>query len=160
VLAAEVELLAVGGAPQPGDDRELLLEPLEPLPQRRERQGVGPVLGLVPAGAEAEVHPAAAHLVHLGDGDGQRARRPERGRRDQRAEPDPAGLAGQAGQRDPGVGRAGQAADAAHLEVVVGPEERVKAQVLGRLGHPQQGVVVRALLGLGEDAQSHGPILA
>ena len=99
----------IGVGPQPGDDRELLLEPVEALSERRERDAVGRVLGLVPAGAEPELDPAAAHLVDLGHGDRERAGVPERRRRDERAEADRGRLAGQAGQRDPGVGRAGQA---------------------------------------------------
>lgn len=40
-----------------------------------------------------------------------------------------------------------------------GSEERVEAEVLGGLGHGEEGVVARALLGLGEDAEIHGSIL-
>ena len=39
----------------------------------------------------------------------------------------------------------------AHVQVVVGPEERVEAELLGGLGHAQQLLVVGALLRLGED---------
>ena len=160
VLAAEAELLALRCRPQAGDDRELLLVPVEPLAQVRERDRVGGVLRAEPAGAETELHPAAAHVVDLGDRDRQRAGIPERGRAHQRAQPDARSLEGQARQRYPGVGRAGQPADVAHLEVVVGPEERVEAEILGRLRHPEQCLVVRALLRLGEDSQSHTDIFA
>ena len=44
---------------------ELLLEPVEALAEGRERDAVGLVLGLVPARAETELDPAAAHLVDL-----------------------------------------------------------------------------------------------
>ena len=53
---------------------ELLLQPVEALPQGGERDAVGGVLVVVPAGADAELDPAAAHLVDLGHGDGERAR--------------------------------------------------------------------------------------
>ena len=158
VPPVEVEGLAGRRAPQPGDDRELLLVAVEPLPQRRERDAVGGVLGLEPAGADAELDPAAAHLVDLGHRDRQRPGQPEGGRRHQRAQPDPAGLAGQPGERHPGVGRAGQAV-AAHRQVVVGPEEGVEAGLLGAPGDGQQVVVGGAHLGFGEDPQFHAPTL-
>jgi hypothetical protein len=148
--AAEAELLAGRRVPHPGDDRELLLEHAEPLHGGRERHAVGGVLGVEPAGAEAELHPAAAHLVHLGHAHRQRPWPPERHRAHQRAEPDPGGLQGQPGQRDPRVGRAGQPAALTHVQVVVGPEERVESQLLGGLGQPPQRGVVGALLWLGE----------
>ncbi|CAM5274284.1 hypothetical protein SHIRM173S_02957 [Streptomyces hirsutus] len=47
----------------------------------------------------------------------------------------------------------------AHLEVVVGAEEGVEAEVLGGLGDGEQGVVGGPLLGLGEDPEIHSPIL-
>src|SRR5690606_35357687 len=83
-----------------------------------------------------------------------RSRQAERRAGDQRAEPDRGGLAGEAGQRDPGVARPGLAV-AAHGEVVVGAEERIEPQQLALLGDREEVVVGGALLGLGEDAQSH-----
>ena len=74
VGAVEVERRAGRRRPHPGDDRELLLEAVEALAERRERDGVRLVLALVPAGAEAELDPAAGHLVDAGDRDRQRAR--------------------------------------------------------------------------------------
>ena len=65
------------------------------------------------------------------------------------------GLPRDAGQGQPGVGRAGQAV-AAHGQEVVGAEEGVEAERLGPLRHPEQLVVGRALLGLDEDAEQHG----
>ena len=159
VPAVEVERLAGRRAPQPGDDRQLLLVAVEPLPQRRERDAVGGVLGLEPARADAELDPAAAHLVDLRDRDRQRPGQPEGGRRHQRAQPDPAGLPGQPGEGHPGVGRSGQAV-AAHRQVVVGPEEGVEAGLLGAPGDGEQVVVGGAHLGLGEDPQLHAPTLA
>ena len=74
-----------------------------------ERDAVGAVLAVEPARAQAELDPAAAHLVDLRDRDRERAGEPEGRRGHQRAEPDRVGVAGQAGQRHPGVGRSGQA---------------------------------------------------
>ena len=109
VAAGEREPLADRVRPQPGDDGELLLQALEALAEGREGDGVGLVLGLVPARAEAELDPAAAHLVDLRHGDREGTGVAERGRRDERAEADRGGLAGEPGQRDPGVRRAREA---------------------------------------------------
>ena len=57
---------AVGLLPQAVEDLERLLEHVGPLADLREREAVPPVLGLVPAGADADLDPPAAHLV---DGD-------------------------------------------------------------------------------------------
>jgi hypothetical protein len=139
VASVEGELLTVRCPPQPRDDTQLLLQPLEPLPQRRERDAVGGVFGVVPASTEAELHPAAAHGVDLGHRDGQRARVPEGGGGHQRTQPDPAGLPGDAGQGDPGVGRSREAVTVAHGEVVVAAEEGVEAEGVGRPGPPPGG---------------------
>ena len=141
--------------PQSGDDGQLLLEALEALAHGRERDAVGGVLGLVPTGPEAQLHPAAGHGVDPGHGDGQRTGETEGGRGDQGAQPDRGGVAGDAGQGDPGVAGAGEAVGTPHRQVVVAPEEGVEAQGLGGPGHGQQGLVGGALLGLGEDAQEH-----
>jgi hypothetical protein len=92
------------------------------------------VLGLVPARAQAQLDTAAGHGVDLGDLDGQHAGQAEGGGRHQGSEPDAAGLAGQSGQRDPGVGGARQSVWIAHLEEVVGAEEAVEAHLLGGFG--------------------------
>src|SRR5207249_5863058 len=65
----EVVTLPHGCVPQTGDQLQPLLQQIEPADRVREVDGVGPVLGFVPAGVEAEFDPAAAHLVDLGDGD-------------------------------------------------------------------------------------------
>ena len=108
VRAGVVERLADRCRPQPVDDRELLLEPVEPLAERRERDAVGLVLGVVPAGAEAELDPAAAHLVDLGDADGQRPGRRNVAEVTSVPRRIVRRLPGQAGERDPGVGRPGR----------------------------------------------------
>ena len=151
-------MLADRRPPQAGDDLQLLLEPVEALATRRERDAVGGVLGVVPAGADAELDPAAAHVVDLGHGEasgpGRRkvaevTRVPRRiaGR-----------LPGEGAEGDPGVGRARAGRSRAPIfEVVVRAEEAVEAERLGRLGHGEQLLVGGALLGLGEDAQLHRP---
>ncbi len=114
------------------------------------------MLLLVPAGAEPELDPAAGHLVDVGDGDRQHAREAERRRRDERPEADRRRVAGEPGQRDPRIGRAGQPAGLeglTHRQVVVAAEEGAEAELLGALGDGEQLVVGRALLRLGEDAE-------
>ena len=90
----------------PVDDRELLLEHLEAVAGRRERDAVRSVFAVVPARAESELDPAAAHRVGLRDLDRERAGKPERHGGHERAEPDPRRLAAERGERDPRVGRA------------------------------------------------------
>ena len=143
-----------GRAPQAVDDLDLFGEEVEAFGHVRERDSVGAMFGLEPARTEAQLDPPAAHRVDLGDRDRQRSGQPERGRRDERAEPDAGRLTRHGAQRHPGVGRAGQPVDA-HRQVVVGAEEGVEAEVFGGPGHAELVVVGRALLGFGEDAQVH-----
>ncbi len=67
MLSGELERLALWRGPHPGDDLELLLEPVEALTQRREGDAVGAVFCVVPAGTDAELDPAARHGVDVGD---------------------------------------------------------------------------------------------
>ncbi len=152
-LAAVAERRADRVAPQPADDRQLVGQRVEARPGGREVERVGLVLGLVPAGADAQLDPATAHLVHLGDADRQQTRAAERHRGDERAEADGRGVAGQAGERDPRVGRTGKPVAVTHDEVVVAAEEGPEAQLLGAPGDGEQVVVRRPLLRFGEDAE-------
>src|SRR5581483_6570330 len=149
-----------GRRPQPGDDGELLLEHLEARADGREGDAVGSVLLVVPPGPEAELHPATAHGVDLGDSDGQGPRQAERHRCDEGAEADPLGVAGQPRQGRPRIGRAGEPGPAAEIDVVVGAEEGVEAQPFGGACDREQLVVARPLLRFGEDAKVHGLCLA
>ena len=63
-------------APHLVHDLQRLLEPLEPLRQRRERHAERQVLALVPGGADAEHGPAAGQHVERGDDLGEQARVP------------------------------------------------------------------------------------
>src|SRR5687768_11937042 len=105
MLAVEAERVAHRRLPEPGDDRELLLETSEALTEGREGDAVGAVLVVVPAGADAQLDATARHLVDLRHRDRERARQPEGRGGDQRAEADPLGVAGETRQRDPRVGR-------------------------------------------------------
>ncbi len=118
------------------------------------------MLSLEPAGPQAKLHSPPAHLIHLGDGDCQWPRQPERGAGHQGAKADAGRLGRESGEGRPGVGRARLPGHRPHLEVVVGAEEGVEAELFGGLRNSAQRGVRGALLGLGEDPQSHGLILA
>src|SRR4051794_35762452 len=99
------ERLADGDAPQTVDDRQLVGQHVEAFACGREAERVCGVLGGVPAGTETELDASTAHLVDLGDADGERARTAERDRRDERAEADGRRLAGEAREGEPRVRR-------------------------------------------------------
>ncbi len=103
VRSVEVERLGLRRRPDPGDDLELLLESVEALTEGWKRDPVGAVLGVVPAGTDAELDPSARHGVDVGDRDRERARETEGGRSDHRAEPDRRRVAGEAGEGGPRV---------------------------------------------------------
>jgi hypothetical protein len=132
VVASGVrDRLAFRGVPQAGDNGELFLEAVEAFTEARERNAVRAVLQLVPARVEAECDPASAHPVDLRDHPPRRSRQPERGRRHEGAQPDPARLPGRRPERHSRVGGTGQPPRAAHSEVVVRAEEPVEAEVVG-----------------------------
>ena len=128
-------------------------EAVEALRCGGEVEPVGGVLGLVPSGTDAQLDAPAAHVVDLGDTDGQLPGTAEGHRRDQGSESDRRCLTGQAGQGDPGIGGPGQTTGPAHDEVVIAAEESGEPEALGALGDGQLRVVRGALLGFGEDAQ-------
>jgi hypothetical protein len=154
-----LEFLTDRRLPQPGNDLELLLQPVEAFPGRGKGDPVGPVLAFEPARSDPELRPPAAHGIHLGDRHGQRAGEAESGRGDQGAEPDPAGLPGQPGEGDPRVGRTGQAGAVPHPQVVIGAEEGVEALLLGAASDSKEVFKGGALLWLGEHSEFHAFIL-
>jgi hypothetical protein len=80
---------------------------------------------------------------------------PERHRRDKRAEPDSARLAGQAGKDGPRVG--GRATGlAGEAVVVVGAQERLEACRLGMLRNRQLVRIGAPLLWLDHQRETHG----
>ena len=153
--AVEREALPVTrpGVPEPGDDRQLLFQPVEPLLDRRERQAERRMLACVPRGADTELDPAAAHVVDRRDDGREQPGRPEGRGRHQRAEPDPAGVARQAGQRRPAVGRPVVGIVRIAAEQVVGAEEGIEARALGGQRQGQDVVVASAVPGLHQDPQ-------
>ena len=155
VLAVEAEPLARLGVPEAGEDRQLLFQTVEPLAEAGERDAEVLVLALVPGGADAELGPASAHLGDGRDLDRELAGKPEGGGVDERAEPDPLGLDGEAGQRGPGVGRLVGGVVGVDAEVVVGAEERVEPARLRRLREGQDLGVGGPVVRFEEDPEAH-----
>ena len=112
---------------------------------------------LVPAGPDADLDAAAAHLVDGRDDLGEGPRVAERDRRHEHAQPDPVGVAGESGHDRPGIGRrlSGRAREA--LEVV-GAEECLEAVRLGPLGDRDVVAIAQALLRLEHESEAH-PVL-
>ena len=112
------------------------------------------VLKVVPAGSHADLDAAAAHLVDGRDDLGERTGMAEGHRRDERAEADGRGLAGDSGQDRPGVGgrvviRAREAA------VMVRSKQGFEAEPFGQPGNLQLLQVGQALLGLEHEGDAH-----
>src|SRR4051794_25555629 len=110
-------------------DRELVLEQVGALADRRERKPERKVILLVPAGADPDLDPSAAHVIDRRDKLHEVAGIPERHGADKRSERDPRGLPRQPGEDRPRVGRRA-AAFAREARVVVAPEEALEAAPL------------------------------
>ena len=153
VLALERERARL---PRAVHDLDLLGEDPEARAHVVEREAVGAVLRLEPAGADAELHPPAGDVVGGDDRLGEQRRMPERRRRHQRAEPDPRGDRREAGERRPGVERAAPLY-AHHGRVVVGAEERLDAGALGGGGDRLPLLPGHVLLALDHQTDAHAP---
>ena len=114
----------------PADDLEVVAEPGEPLAGLGEAVAVGEPLVALPAGADPELHPAAADRVHRADHLGRERRVAERGADDDVAEPDPVRQRREGRQRGERLERdlVGRARDG--VEVVEQPD-RFEAESLG-----------------------------
>jgi hypothetical protein len=138
------------------DDRERLLEPRRAFAERDAERAE---LGLVPAGADPEHEPAAAHLVDRRRHPGEHPRRVERGARHQRAEPDAFGRGREGREHRPRVPRTPFGTSVAAVQQVVAEPDRVEADLLGRAGHRHQLRPTDVTLDLGElhaDGQRSG----
>ena len=113
-------------------DLERLLEPRGALPERDAERAE---LGLVPAGADPEDEPSAAHLVDRRRHPGEDPGRVERRAGDQRAEPDAFGGRREGRERRPRVPRPAFGASVAPVQQVVAEPDRVEAGGLGRASH-------------------------
>ena len=135
-------------------DRELVLEEIGALLDRRERQAELAMLQVVPASPDADLDPSAAHLVDGRHDLGERPRMAERDRRHERAEIDAIGLAREPREHRPRIGRrtTGRSWEA---RVVVGTEERLEAVGLGALGDGDLVAVGQPLLRLDHQREAH-----
>ena len=150
---------AVGLAPQPVEERQLVLDEVKAFADIRKVQPKLAVLLVVPARTDADLDPAAAHLVDRRDDLREHPRVAERDRRDERPEPDAFGLARKTGEDRPRIrGRPARRSRKA-LEVV-GSEERLEAVRLGAAGDRHLVEVAEALLGLGHQDEAHVPSTA
>ena len=114
------------------------------------------MLALVPAGADAELDAPARDPVS-GDGVAREHRgMAERGRRDQRPEPQLGRDRGQRAERSPGVERSASA-DAVDRPVVIRAEQRLEAEPLARLGERDPVLPGHVLLALDHHGEAHGP---
>jgi hypothetical protein len=110
-----------GLAEQADDGLDALVEPVEPLPQRRQVDAVGVALHLVPPGAQADFQPSARDDVDGRGHVGQHRRVAVDHAGYLAAEPDPPGRLGQRGQHRPGLeARPGQVA-AQRVEMIPVP---------------------------------------
>ena len=129
MLAVVAESITDRSPPQAGDHRQRFLEAVEPFLDGRERDAVEAVFGFIPARAEAELDPTPAHLVDLGNLNGQRPRVPKRRRGHEHPETDGGGLAGKPGHGQPRIGGARRFL----TPVVVASDEPRVSALLGRL---------------------------
>ena len=129
------------------DDRERLLEPVDPVVVR---VAVGAELGLVPAGAEAEDEPAATHLVDRGGLLGEQGRVVEVRAGDQRPELDPRRRGGDRRQQRPRLPRAAGRPILPAIEEVLADPHGVEPEVLDRAGHVEELGPADLALDLGE----------
>ncbi len=155
-VVATQERPAVRLVPQALEDLQLLLQVVGSLPDLGEREPVAAVLLLVPAGAEAHLDPAAAHLVDRQHHLGKVARRAEQDRRDEDTQAERRRLAREPGEHGPGIGRR-LVAVAGEALVVIGPEQGLEPGCLGSPGDGQLLLVGQPLLGLDHEREPHDP---
>ena len=138
-----------------GVTRQLAVELVQTAALRAEGDAVELVLGLVPAGPDAELDPAARDVVDRDDVLREHRCAAERHRRDQGAEPDPLGARRACGEQRPGVETPGGLSPDDRA-VVVRAEDGVQPRSL-RLEHQREPVVPGdPLLALEHQADLHG----
>jgi 3-hydroxyisobutyrate dehydrogenase-like beta-hydroxyacid dehydrogenase len=148
-----------GLAQQPDDGLDALVEPVEPLPQRRQVDPVGVALHLVPPGAQTEFQPPAGDDVHGRGHVGQHRRVPVDHAGHLAADPDSPGGLGHRRQHRPG------------LEVGSGQVASQRIEMVPVPGRLEQGNLVRRepgvtylfpglMLGPRLDREAHADVLS
>ena len=126
---------AVVVAPHLQADLDGFLELFEAVLQRGERHTEPPVLALVPGGTDAQLGPAARQHVEGGDRLGQQPRVAIRHARDEQAQPQALGAAGDEAERGVALEhRVFGRCHPVHLEEVVHERHRPHADGFGTLG--------------------------
>ena len=149
----------VGRRPLARDLLELPVELVEALARRQEREAVGVVLALEPAGADAELGASARDVVDGDDALREHRGGPERDRRHHRPEAQRLRARGETGERRPGIERSRRRALADRL-VVVGTEEPFEAGALGCFREREPVLPLDSFLALDHQADAHRLIQA
>jgi peptide/nickel transport system permease protein len=159
VPTAEAERLPGRRLPQPRNDGQLLLQPIETLFHRGEGYALDLVLELHPARAKAEGDPSTAHGVDLGHNDGEGNRRAERGTGDEGAKADGRGVTRQAGKRGPSVRRPGESPRwtdfGGHAQIMIRAVDALEPIARRGRGEGQNLLVTSSLLRLDAHTDSH-----
>jgi hypothetical protein len=139
--------------PEAGDDRQLLFESLEARRAGWEIDTIGHVLLFVVTRPQSQLDAATTHDVDLCGDHRQCSGIAEGGGRDESAEAQRRGLARQASQRDPRIGRRTRARNRG--QEVVRPEQAVEPGFLGYPGDGQDLFVTGGVLPSHEEPHSH-----
>ena len=148
---------AIRFAPQPEQDRELVLHEVRAVLDRREGETELAMFEFVPAGAHADLDPSTAHLVHGRHDLGERARVAKRDGRDEHAEADPVRLTRETGHDGPCI-RGGLAGRSREALVVIRTEERLETVRLSTPGDRDVVAVAESLLRFEHEGEAH-PVL-
>src|SRR6266545_3736651 len=153
----ELVVLALEGrallGPEHVQDLAGFIQTLEPLAHRIERQAVGLVLVLLPAGANAADEPATRDDVYVGRHLGQHRGMAVGIARDDRPDPHPLGERGQRRERRPALEHVADPVGGVRHEVV-GDARRVPAGLLG-VAPERLHVAPRGIAHAGENGEAH-----
>src|SRR5690348_4380537 len=146
-------------AQQADDGLDTLVEPVEPLTQRRQFDAVGVALHLVPPGAQADLQPSPGDDVHGRGHVRQHRRVPVDHAGYLGAQPDPPGGLGHRGQHRPGLeARAGHVA-AQRVEMIPVPRRLEQRDLIRRDPYVAE-LLPRLMLGPGLYREAHGYVLS
>ena len=145
---------AVRLGPQSEEQSQLVLHEVGPGLDVREGHAEGQVVVDIPAGPDTDLDPPPAHLVDRPDDLHEGAGMPVRDRAHENAERNPLGLAGEAGQDRPGIGR-GCVSRTRKARVVIASKEGLEP---GSIRPPHERELVdigQTLLGFDHHREPH-----